>query len=234
MKHLNTTSVEQLREIYPDLSETEEAMIHLFGIPTHSATAFSETLFPGLNFNSLPTKEWLKGICSQSTIPFMFIFIDQILDPWWIEYTGSRIINGHPAVLPYARGMNAIENIAISKNIEAFQRAAGGTVHYIDKGIDTGPIICAERFANPFQFNSIWEHKAYECSLVFDMLIKTAQDMLASANYTIPVGTSADPMLRGPNFNRDSFSVEARKQAEQGYLQMKNQVAMTEQRAMKL
>src|SRR5579859_607244 len=119
---------------------------------------------------------WERATFSIANIPFVFVFLDQLLDPWWIELTDSRIINGHSAVLPYARGMFAIENVAISQNIEAFKKAAGATVHYIDTGIDTGPIIRAERLIDPLRFSSIWELKGRTFTSVFNLLIEVAKD----------------------------------------------------------
>jgi phosphoribosylglycinamide formyltransferase-1 len=202
------------------LSETEQAMIRLFGVPAHSATSYPSTIFLGFDLNSLLAKQWLAEACSGSDLPFVFVFLDQLLDPWWIELTDSRIINGHSAVLPYARGMFAIENVAISQNIEAFKKAAGATVHYIDTGIDTGPIIRAERLVDPFRFRSLWEQKGHTFTAVFDLLIEVAKGMLDKP-YAIPVGTSPDAKLRGPNFNSRDFTREARKKAEEGYLEMK-------------
>lgn len=218
--YLTNASMELLREIYPDLSETEQAMIKSFGVPAHSATYYPKTIFLGLNLNSLLAKQWLAEACLGSDIPFLFVFLDQLLKPWWIERTDSQIINGHSAVLPYARGMFAIENVAISQNIEEFKKAAGATVHYIDTGIDTGPIIRAERLVDPFRFSSIWEQKGLIFTAVFNLLIEVAKDILDKP-YTIPVGTCTDSKLRGPNFNSRDFTVEARKKAEEGYLRMK-------------
>jgi phosphoribosylglycinamide formyltransferase 1 len=110
--------------------------------------------------------------------------------------------------------------MAILQNIEDFKKAAGGTVHYIDTGIDTGPIIRAERQINPFCFSSIWELKGHIFTTVFNLLIEVAKDML-DKSYAIPVGTSPDAKLRGPNFNSRDFTIEARKKAEDGYLTMK-------------
>jgi len=218
--YLTNASMELLREIYPDLSETEQAMIRLFGVPAHSATYYPRTIFLGLNLNSPLAKQWLAEACSGSDIPFLFVFLDQLLKPWWIERTDSQIINGHSAVLPYARGMFAIENVAISQNIEVFKKAAGATVHYIDTGIDTGPIIRAERLVDPFRFSSIWEQKGLIFTAVFNLLIEVAKDILDKP-YTIPVGTCTDSKHRGPNFNSRDFTIEARKKAEEGYLRMK-------------
>lgn len=219
--YLTNESMKLLREIYPDLSETEQAMIRLFGVPAHSVTYYPRTIFLEFNLNSLLAKQWLTEACSGSDLPFLFVFLDQLLDPWWLELTDSRIINGHSAVLPYARGMFAIENIAISQNIEEFKKAAGATVHYIDTGIDTGPIIRAERLIDPFRFSSMWEQKGHIFTAVFNLLIEVAKDVLDKP-YAIPVGTCPDSKLRGPNFNSRDFTIEARKKAEEGYLKMKN------------
>ncbi|NES69686.1 MAG: hypothetical protein F6K24_32965 [Okeania sp. SIO2D1] len=71
------------------------------------------------------------------------------------------MVNCHSAVLPYARGMHCIENLAIYKNINQFRQAAGVTIHYVDEGVDTGSIIRTERIVDPFCFNSIWDLKGY-------------------------------------------------------------------------
>lgn len=51
------------------------------------------------------------------------------------EYEG-RIINIHPSLLPAFPGKNAIEQA-----LEAGVRITGVTIHYVDEGMDTGPII---------------------------------------------------------------------------------------------
>lgn len=217
---LTHDSMELLRALYPDLSTTEHAMIRLFGVPAHSATDDPSTIFLGYNLNSPRAKHWLTEACAGPDSPFLFVFLDQLLDPWWIELTGSRIINGHSAVLPYARGMFAIENVAISQNIEEFKKASGASAHYIDIGIDTGPVIRAERLRDPFCFSSIWEHKGHTFTVVFDLLIAVAQQLLEHP-HTLPVGTRPDPQLRGPNFKSRDFTIEARQKAEEGYVTMK-------------
>jgi len=51
----------------------------------------------------------------------------------------GRIINIHPSVLPEFPGLNAIK-----KAFDAGVKQTGVTIHYIDSGIDTGPIIAQE------------------------------------------------------------------------------------------
>lgn len=51
------------------------------------------------------------------------------------EYEG-KIINIHPSLLPSFPGKNAIEQA-----LEAGVKITGVTIHYVDEGMDTGPII---------------------------------------------------------------------------------------------
>lgn len=53
-----------------------------------------------------------------------------------------RIINIHPSLLPHFPGKDAI-----GRALAAGAAETGVTVHYVDEGIDTGPIIAQERIA---------------------------------------------------------------------------------------
>jgi len=55
------------------------------------------------------------------------------------EY-GGKIVNIHPSILPDFPGMNAIEKALVSG-----ASYTGVTVHYVDEGVDTGPIIAQRR-----------------------------------------------------------------------------------------
>jgi phosphoribosylglycinamide formyltransferase-1 len=53
-----------------------------------------------------------------------------------------RIINIHPSLLPHFPGKDAI-----GRALAAGAAETGVTVHYVDEGIDTGPVIAQERIA---------------------------------------------------------------------------------------
>jgi len=53
-----------------------------------------------------------------------------------LEAFPNRIINIHPALLPAFPGLRAIEQ-AVDYGVKVF----GVTVHFVDEGVDTGPII---------------------------------------------------------------------------------------------
>lgn len=104
-----------------------------FGIPTFvfdpkayaSKTAYEQEIAEKLDNSNV---EWifLAG--------YMRIVGQTLLN----EYEG-RIINIHPSLLPAFPGKDAI-----GQALRARVKTTGVTVHYIDEGIDTGPIIAQE------------------------------------------------------------------------------------------
>jgi phosphoribosylglycinamide formyltransferase-1 len=59
-----------------------------------------------------------------------------LLTPGFLARFPGRVINVHPALLPAFPGLRAIEQ-AIDYGVKVF----GVTVHFVDEGVDTGPII---------------------------------------------------------------------------------------------
>jgi phosphoribosylglycinamide formyltransferase 1 len=59
-----------------------------------------------------------------------------ILDAGFIARFRDRIVNVHPALLPAFPGIRAIEQ-ALDHGVKVF----GVTVHLVDEGVDTGPIV---------------------------------------------------------------------------------------------
>lgn len=60
----------------------------------------------------------------------------RILGPTIVNRFLHRIINIHPSLLPSFRGLNAQRQA-----LEAGVKIAGCTVHFVDTGVDSGPII---------------------------------------------------------------------------------------------
>jgi phosphoribosylglycinamide formyltransferase-1 len=58
----------------------------------------------------------------------------------FFDYYAGRIVNTHSAPLPAFPGAHPIEDV-----LAAGVSETAATVHYIDEGIDTGPVIAAER-----------------------------------------------------------------------------------------
>ena len=60
----------------------------------------------------------------------------QLLSPAFIRRLENRIINVHPALLPSFPGLDAV-----GQALEHGVRVTGVTVHFVDEGVDTGPIV---------------------------------------------------------------------------------------------
>jgi phosphoribosylglycinamide formyltransferase 1 len=65
----------------------------------------------------------------------------ELLTPGFIRRFAGRIVNVHPALLPAFPGLGAIEQA-----VEHGVKVAGVTVHFVDEGVDSGPILLQESF----------------------------------------------------------------------------------------
>ncbi|GAA1947304.1 phosphoribosylglycinamide formyltransferase [Amycolatopsis minnesotensis] len=63
----------------------------------------------------------------------------KILGPGFLARFSNRVLNTHPALLPAFPGMHAVADA-----LELGVKVTGSTVHFVDAGVDTGPIIAQE------------------------------------------------------------------------------------------
>jgi phosphoribosylglycinamide formyltransferase-1 len=66
----------------------------------------------------------------------------RLLSPSFVAARPGRIVNVHPSLLPKWPGARAIE-----RAYRAGERVFGATVHSVDEGMDTGPVIDSASFA---------------------------------------------------------------------------------------
>lgn len=69
----------------------------------------------------------------------------EILSAEFVDRFRWRIVNVHPALLPAFPGTRAIEQA-----LEYGVKVTGVTVHFVDEGVDTGPIILQEAVPVPY------------------------------------------------------------------------------------
>jgi len=62
-----------------------------------------------------------------------------LLTPSFLERFPERVVNVHPGPLPEFPGAHPLEDL-----LDAGVHEAAATVHYVDAGIDTGPVIASE------------------------------------------------------------------------------------------
>lgn len=98
----------------------------------------------------------------------------KILGPAVLSRFGGRIINTHPALLPAFPGAHAVRD-ALAYGV----RVTGATVHLVDSGVDTGPILEQEpvRVAESDDEDTLHERiKAVERRLLVDVVARLANE----------------------------------------------------------
>jgi phosphoribosylglycinamide formyltransferase-1 len=106
------------------------------GVP---ADAFEEADFESRAARDLAMADWLAehGVTLVACAGYMYL-----LTPAFLGRFPQRIVNIHPALLPAFPGRTPIED-----TLAAGATETGVTVHWVDEGVDSGPIIAQERLA---------------------------------------------------------------------------------------
>jgi len=103
-----------------------------------------------------------------------------LLTPGFLGRFPQRVINVHPALLPAFPGLRAIEQ-ALAYGVKVF----GVTVHFVDDGVDTGPVIAQRALELP---------DATEPAQVREALRPVEHDLLCEAIALVARGAVAiDP-----------------------------------------
>jgi len=82
--------------------------------------------------------DWLDGLAVDLVVLAGFM---ELLGPEFIRRFAGRILNVHPSLLPAFPGVGAIEQA-----LEHGVKVMGVTVHLVDEGVDSGPIVLQESF----------------------------------------------------------------------------------------
>jgi phosphoribosylglycinamide formyltransferase-1 len=103
-----------------------------------------------------------------------------LLTPGFLARFPGRVVNVHPALLPAFPGLHAVEQ-ALAYGVKVY----GVTVHFVDEGVDTGPIIAQRAIDLP---------DATTATEVREALRPVEHDLLCDAIAQIARGTvRADP-----------------------------------------
>jgi phosphoribosylglycinamide formyltransferase-1 len=102
------------------------------------AAGVAVRVFPGGDFADRRARDaamanWLRGLGVELVVLAGYM---QLLSPAFLEQFAERVINVHPALLPAFPGLRAIEQ-ALAYGV----KVTGVTVHFVDGGVDTGPVI---------------------------------------------------------------------------------------------
>jgi methionyl-tRNA formyltransferase len=145
------------------------------------------------NINS---DEFLDRISRYNVDLFVSMSFNQIFRERTIDFPSLKTINCHAGRLPYYRGRNIL-NWALINDEKEF----GITVHYVDRGIDTGDIILQKSYpiTDEDDYNTLLKTAYIGCADVLYDSIKLIQNGKAQRikqNTIDPVGMYCG--MRGP------------------------------------
>ncbi|HEV7363291.1 MAG TPA: phosphoribosylglycinamide formyltransferase [Solirubrobacteraceae bacterium] len=104
----------------------------------------------------------------------------RLLSEAFLSRFPDRVINVHPALLPAFRGLDAIQQ-SLDYGVKVF----GVTVHFVDQGVDSGPVILQRAIELP---------DAADAEAVHDLLRPLEHELLPEAIRLIARGAvSFDP-----------------------------------------
>jgi phosphoribosylglycinamide formyltransferase-1 len=100
------------------------------GVPT---AVFARSQYPDRAARDEALADWLARRGARLIVLAGFM---ELLGEPFLERFGGAIINVHPSLLPAFPGIGAIEQ-ALAYGVKVF----GVTVHFVDAGVDSGPVI---------------------------------------------------------------------------------------------
>jgi phosphoribosylglycinamide formyltransferase-1 len=86
--------------------------------------------------------DWLEGIGVDLVVLAGYM---ELLSPGFVRRFRDRIVNVHPALLPSFAGLDPI-----GQALEHGVGVTGVTVHFVDEGVDSGPIILQRAIEVPY------------------------------------------------------------------------------------
>jgi phosphoribosylglycinamide formyltransferase-1 len=103
-------------------------------------------VFPRSEFADRIARDTAMGDWIESLRPDLVVLAGymQLLSPPFVGRFRNRVVNIHPALLPSFPGLDAIGQ-ALAAGVET----TGVTVHFVDEGVDTGPVIAQREVPVP-------------------------------------------------------------------------------------
>jgi len=165
----NSAIISQTKLIITDSKTTDQICV----LAGHKNIAFEEFAYKQ-NSNkdeNLRLSEFILKHFIAKKIDYCFCFGTHLLKGELLALYRNKIINFHPSILPMFPGLNAIDQaLNDDKTI-----LLGNTAHFIEKGIDTGPIIIQTAVPKSYfsknGYNGILDLQIDMIELVFDCIL---------------------------------------------------------------
>ncbi|HET8638923.1 MAG TPA: phosphoribosylglycinamide formyltransferase [Solirubrobacterales bacterium] len=103
-------------------------------------------VFPGEEYadraaRDMAMGDWIEGLGADLVVLAGYM---QLLSEAFVGRFRYRVVNVHPALLPSFPGLDAI-----GQALEAGVEVTGVTVHFVDEGVDTGPVLAQREVPVP-------------------------------------------------------------------------------------
>jgi phosphoribosylglycinamide formyltransferase 1 len=106
----------------------------------------------------------------------------ELLSPEFVRRFRNRIINVHPALLPSFPGLDAV-----GQALEHGVKVTGVTVHFVDEGVDSGPIIMQRAVEVPDDRQ--WQTLEDRIHAVEHELLPQTIQLIAAGKVSVEPGT---------------------------------------------
>ncbi|MDQ2629730.1 MAG: phosphoribosylglycinamide formyltransferase [Actinomycetota bacterium] len=103
-------------------------------------------VFPAADYEDRAARDAAMGDWIESRRPDLVVLAGymQLLSAEFVARFRNRVVNIHPALLPSFPGLDAI-----GQALAAGAETTGVTVHFVDEGVDTGPVIAQREVPVP-------------------------------------------------------------------------------------
>jgi phosphoribosylglycinamide formyltransferase-1 len=110
------------------------ALARVGAIPTR---AFEAADYPERRDRDAAMADWLRSHGVRLVVLAGYM---HLLTPPFLDRFPNAVVNVHPSLLPEFPGARAVE-----EQLAAGVRESGATVHLVDEGVDSGPVLAQER-----------------------------------------------------------------------------------------
>lgn len=121
-----------------------------FRVPT---ATFPRDEYPDREARDLAMADWIDSTGARLVALAGYM---QLVSPSFVDRFRGRIVNVHPALLPSFPGLDAI-----GQALDHGVKVTGVTVHFVDEGTDTGPVISQRAVEVPAN----WEREELEAAI---------------------------------------------------------------------
>lgn len=132
---------------------------------------FEASAYPDRPARDAAMVAWLRERGTELIVLAGFM---ELLTPGFLEAFPGRVINVHPALLPAFPGAHPVED-----QLAHGVKVGGVTVHFVDEGVDSGPIILQE----PVRISHLDRHEQ-----LLDRLHEAEHELLPRAIRLIALG----------------------------------------------